>query len=42
MLTIGAGKLHVQIGKAFLLDEIVGAHRYMEENKASGKIVVLT
>jgi NADPH:quinone reductase-like Zn-dependent oxidoreductase len=39
---IGAGKLHVQIGKTFLLDEIVEAHRYMEENKASGKIVVLT
>jgi len=37
-----AGKLHVQIGKIFHLDEIVEAHRCMEENKAGGKIVVLT
>jgi NADPH:quinone reductase-like Zn-dependent oxidoreductase len=39
---IVAGKLHVQIGKTFLLDQIVEAHRCMEENEASGKIVVLT
>jgi len=39
---IAAGKLHVQIGKAFRLDEIVEAHRCMEQNKAGGKIVVLT
>ncbi|HZD48471.1 MAG TPA: zinc-binding alcohol dehydrogenase family protein, partial [Silvibacterium sp.] len=39
---IAAGKLHVQIGKVFHLDEIVEAHRVMEENKAGGKIVVLT
>ena len=39
---IAAGKLHVQIGKTFSLDEIVEAHRVMEENKAGGKIVVLT
>jgi NADPH:quinone reductase-like Zn-dependent oxidoreductase len=32
----------VQVGKTFQLDEIVEAHRYMEENKAGGKIVVLT
>ena len=39
---IAAGTLRVQIGKVFNLDEIVEAHRCMEENKAAGKIVVLT
>jgi NADPH:quinone reductase-like Zn-dependent oxidoreductase len=39
---IAAGTLAVQIGKVFRLDEIVEAHRCMEENKAGGKIVVLT
>jgi NADPH:quinone reductase-like Zn-dependent oxidoreductase len=39
---IVAGTLRVQVGKTFLLDEIVEAHRCMEENKAGGKIVVLT
>jgi NADPH:quinone reductase-like Zn-dependent oxidoreductase len=39
---IAAGSLVVQIGKVFRLDEIVEAHRCMEENKAGGKIVVLT
>jgi NADPH:quinone reductase-like Zn-dependent oxidoreductase len=38
---IAAGTLHVQLGKVFHLDEIVEAHRCMEENKAGGKIVVL-
>jgi len=39
---IEAGTLRVQVGKVFQLDEIVEAHRVMEENKAGGKIVVLT
>lgn len=39
---IAAGTLTVQIGKVFHLGEIVEAHRCMEENKAGGKIVVLT
>ena len=39
---IADGALHVQIGRTFLLDDIVEAHRCMEENKAGGKIVVLT
>jgi NADPH:quinone reductase-like Zn-dependent oxidoreductase len=39
---IAAGTLRVQVGKVFHLDEIVEAHRCMEENKAGGKIVVLT
>ena len=39
---ITAGALHIQIGKTFRLDEIVEAHRCMEQCKAGGKIVVLT
>ena len=39
---VAAGTLQVQIGKVFHLDEIVEAHRMMEENKAGGKIVVMT
>ena len=36
------GRTAVRIGKVFQLDEIVDAHRCMEENRAQGKIVVLT
>jgi NADPH:quinone reductase-like Zn-dependent oxidoreductase len=39
---IASGELRVQIGKLFHLEQIVEAHRMMEENKAGGKIVVLT
>lgn len=39
---IAAGAVHVQVGRVFRLDEIVEAHRCMEENRAGGKIVVLT
>jgi NADPH:quinone reductase-like Zn-dependent oxidoreductase len=39
---IAAGTLRVQVGRVFQLNEIVEAHRCMEENKAGGKIVVLT
>src|SRR5258707_14173638 len=39
---IAQGTLPIQIGRTFRLDEIVEAHRCMEENKAGGKIVVLT
>src|SRR6516162_8121078 len=39
---IETGSLRVPVGKTFTLDEIVEAHRCMEENKAGGKIVVLT
>ncbi len=34
--------LPVQIGRTFQMEEIVEAHRVMEENSAGGKIVVLT
>jgi NADPH:quinone reductase-like Zn-dependent oxidoreductase len=30
------------IGRVFALDDIVAAHRLMEENTAGGKIVVVT
>jgi NADPH:quinone reductase-like Zn-dependent oxidoreductase len=39
---IAAGSLTVPIGRTFRLEEIVEAHRCMEENRAGGKIVVLT
>ena len=39
---IESGTLNVQVGKTFTLDQIGEAHRLMEENKAGGKIVVLT
>jgi NADPH:quinone reductase-like Zn-dependent oxidoreductase len=39
---VAAGNLHVQLGRVFHLDQIVEAHRCMEENKGGGKIVVLT
>lgn len=39
---IEAGTLRIQVGKTFSLDEIAEAHRCMEQNKAGGKIVVIT
>ncbi len=39
---IAAGTLRVQVGRVFPLDDIVEAHRCMEENRAGGKIVVVT
>jgi NADPH:quinone reductase-like Zn-dependent oxidoreductase len=39
---ITAGVMPIQVGRVFPLDEIVEAHRCMEENRAGGKIVVLT
>jgi NADPH:quinone reductase-like Zn-dependent oxidoreductase len=39
---VASGKLHVQVARTFRLDDIVEAHRCMEENKAGGKIVLLT
>jgi NADPH:quinone reductase-like Zn-dependent oxidoreductase len=38
---IAAGRLRVQVGQVFKLDDIAEAHRCMEENRAGGKIVVL-
>lgn len=39
---VAAGTLPIRIGRVFRLDEIVEAHRLMESNGASGKIVVIT
>jgi NADPH:quinone reductase-like Zn-dependent oxidoreductase len=39
---VAVGTLRVEVGRVFKLDDIVEAHRCMEENKAGGKIVVLT
>lgn len=39
---VAEGTLHVPIGKTFQLNEIVEAHRCMDESKAGGKIVILT
>jgi len=39
---IEKGSLRPQIGQLFSLDQIVEAHACMEENRAGGKIVVLT
>jgi NADPH:quinone reductase-like Zn-dependent oxidoreductase len=39
---IAAGHLPIHVGRTFKLDDIVEAHRCMEENRAGGKIVVLT
>jgi NADPH:quinone reductase-like Zn-dependent oxidoreductase len=39
---IALGTMKIQIGRVFHLEGIVEAHRTMEENKAGGKIVVLT
>ena len=39
---VAAGTLPVRVGRTFPLDQIVEAHRCMEQNQAGGKIVVLT
>ena len=39
---VESGRAKVPIGKVFTIDEIVEAHRTMEENKAGGKIVMTT
>ncbi|KKA24643.1 Zinc-binding oxidoreductase [Rasamsonia emersonii CBS 393.64] len=39
---IEAGQLRIKVGKVFRMDQIVEAHRCMDEGTAEGKIVVLT
>ncbi len=39
---VEAGNITHKIGRVFQLDDIVEAHRCMEDNAAGGKIVVLT
>lgn len=38
---VTGGKNKIKIDRTFTIDEIVEAHRYMESNQASGKLVVL-
>lgn len=38
---VEAGRVPISLDRTFSLDEIVDAHRYMEANKARGRIVVL-
>lgn len=37
---VARGAIHVAIDRVFDLNDIVAAHRYMEDNRATGKIVV--
>ena len=39
---VEAGRMTPRIGRVFQLQDIVEAHRCMEDNAAGGKIVVLT
>jgi NADPH2:quinone reductase len=39
--SVAKGYYHVNIDKVFHFDEIVDAHRYMEQNRSKGKSVVL-
>ena len=41
-MTSPRARLHVPVGRVFHLDDIVAAHRTMEESRAGGKLVVLT
>lgn len=41
MEQISTGELRIPMGKVFQFEEIVEAHRMMEEGTAGGKIVVL-
>jgi NADPH:quinone reductase-like Zn-dependent oxidoreductase len=36
------GRLRVNLNRTFEMTEIAEAHRYMEANRAAGKVVVLT
>ncbi len=40
LYAVEAGRYRVNLDRTFQLDEIVEAHRYMEENRAAGKPVV--
>ncbi len=39
---IEAGTANIRTGPVFSIDDIVDAHRTMEEDRAAGKIVVVT
>ena len=37
---VAAGRYRPNVERVFRFDEIVAAHRFMEENRGSGKLVV--
>ena len=39
---VAAGRIRTNIERRFRMEEIVAAHRYMEDNRGSGKLVVVT
>jgi NADPH:quinone reductase-like Zn-dependent oxidoreductase len=39
---VAAGRYQPNVHRVFHLDEIAAAHRYMEENRGTGKLVVVT
>jgi NADPH:quinone reductase-like Zn-dependent oxidoreductase len=39
---VARGVYRPNIDRVFRLDEVADAHRYMEEDRASGKVVVRT
>jgi NADPH:quinone reductase-like Zn-dependent oxidoreductase len=39
---VEAGAYRPNIDRVFALDDIAKAHRYMEDNRATGKLVVTT
>jgi len=39
---VAEGHINLNIDRVFRFSEIVEAHRYMKENRATGKLVVLT
>ena len=39
---VAAGRYRANLHRVFHLEEIVAAHRYMEENRGTGKLVVVT
>jgi NADPH:quinone reductase-like Zn-dependent oxidoreductase len=39
---VAAGRYRANLHRVFRLEEIVAAHRYMEENRGTGKLVVVT
>jgi NADPH:quinone reductase-like Zn-dependent oxidoreductase len=39
---VAAGRYHSNVDRVFALDDIVEAHRYMEANRATGKVVATT
>jgi NADPH:quinone reductase-like Zn-dependent oxidoreductase len=39
---VESGNINLNIDKTFQLNEVAEAHQYMEDNRAKGKLVVIT